>query len=265
MELLSVKDYLLSFIQYDKWFTRKKVKVLNNINLTIHKGEIVAILGASGSGKSVLAHAILGILPNNHCSSGKIFYQGKELKSEKLRGKEISFVPQSVNYLDPIMKIGNQVKIGIKDYKGRDSKVHALFEKYGLKKENEILYPQQISGGMARRVLIAIAMSQKGKLIIADEPTVGLDRKNIKRILESIKDMVSDGSGVLMITHDISSALKIANRIAIFYDGKIIDIAKREDFCGKGERLKHPYTCELWNSMPGNDFIYQSSIKEGWI
>ena len=110
--LLKVEDLSLSFIQYASGLRQTELKVISNLSIQAYKGEILAVVGSSGSGKSLLAHAILGILPSNAKLEGKIEYDGQELtqeKKEELRGKEIALVPQSITYLDPLMKISNQV------------------------------------------------------------------------------------------------------------------------------------------------------------
>lgn len=114
--LLDVSGLSVSFNQYVKNLKQVELNVIHDLNLTVKKGEIVAVVGSSGSGKSLLAHAILGILPSNAVVSGNILYNGELLndkRKKQLRGREITFIPQSVNYLDPLMKVGKQVQIGM--------------------------------------------------------------------------------------------------------------------------------------------------------
>ena len=123
--ILSVRNLQISFNQYTKGLKRVDLKVINDLDIDLYKGEILAVVGSSGSGKSLLAHSILGILPSNAAISGSMTYKNEELdekRKEKLRGKEIVFIPQSVNYLDPLMNVGKQIKLSIKDKKiGRAS------------------------------------------------------------------------------------------------------------------------------------------------
>lgn len=255
--LLEVRDFSLSFIQYEKGLRQRTINVINDINLTVHPGEILAIIGSSGSGKSLLAHGILGILPKNAHKQGKIFYQGQEVaqdKFEKLRGKEISLIPQSVNYLDPLMKVDKQVQLGVKEDRSPIDIQKSIFKKYHLDENAGNCYPFQLSGGMTRRVLVSTGVVGNANLIIADEPTPGLHPEIVAETLDSFKNLANEGKGVIFITHDISTGLKIADRIAVFYSGLTLEVASAKDFSGKGENLRHPYTKALWNALPQNDF-----------
>ena len=256
--LLAVKDFSLSFVQYTDGFEESLVDVVKNFELTINAGEIVAVLGSSGSGKSLFADAILGILPENAKAKGTMYFENQPLTAERqdlIRGKEIALIPQSVKALDPLMKAGKQVQNGIRDRKDKKRIQEEVFQKLGLPKGTANLYPFELSGGMARRVLIATAMVGEAKLIIADEPTPGLDKANWEETLSHIKQLADANIGIMFITHDIYAALEIADKIAVFYAGETIEIAKKEDFSGQGENLKHPYTKALWRALPENDFI----------
>ncbi|MFA0822691.1 MAG: oligopeptide/dipeptide ABC transporter ATP-binding protein [Methanomethylovorans sp.] len=257
--LLNVKDISLSFIQYASGLRQTELKVISNLSIEAYSGEILAVVGSSGSGKSLLAHAILGILPSNAKLYGEMNYNGQNLtqeKKEELRGKEIALIPQSVNYLDPLMRISNQV-IGSVEEKNKElmkKTQRNIFHKYDLKPDVDRMFPHELSGGMARRVLVSTALMNSSKLIIADEPTPGLDEKNLNETLSYFKDMANKGCAVILITHDIEAALKISDKIAIFYAGTILEVANTEDFKNEGENLRHPYTRALWNALPQNKF-----------
>ena len=258
-KLLDVNNVSISFIQYTKGLKQQNLKVITDLTLDIEEGEILAVLGSSGSGKSLLAHAILGILPDNADLNGEIKYNGNVLNQkakEEIRGKEISLIPQSVNFLDPLMKIADQV-IGEceteEECREKQIKQRKIFEKYGLSEDVDNMYPFQLSGGMARRVLISTALLSNPKLIIADEPTPGLDQKSVKETLDYLKQMADDNVGVLLITHDIYEALEVANRICIFYSGFVIEIVDTKDF-KEGKNLLHPYTQALYEALPKNGF-----------
>lgn len=259
-KLLDVKNVSISFIQYIQGLHQRDLKVISDLTLDMSEGEILAVLGSSGSGKSLLAHAILGILPENANLNGEILYKGQKLSQkdkEKVKGEEIALIPQSVNFLDPLMKISEQA-IGEyesdDDKKAKLAKQREIFEKYGLGKEVDDMYPFQLSGGMARRVLVSTALLSDPKLVIADEPTPGLDQKSVQETLNYLKNLAEDNVGVLLITHDINAALKVADRIGIFYSGFVIEIAKAEDFLGDGENLLHPYTKALHDALPKYGF-----------
>lgn len=257
MSILEVKNLSISFKQYTGGLRQIKHQVISSLNITLEQGEILAVVGASGSGKSLLAHAILGILPSNAKVSGTIKYAGEELTPERqavLRGKEIALIPQSVNYLDPLMRVGKQVRTSVKDGDAVAAQ-RKVFARFHLKREAERLYPFQLSGGMARRTLLSTAVVSGAEVIIADEPTPGLDPTVIKEALNNFRELADSGCAVMLITHDIESALKIADKIAVFYAGTTVEIAPVENFTGQGEALRHPYTKALWRALPQNDFM----------
>ena len=173
--LLEISDLSVSFLMYDGSLERSSLQVISNLSLTVHPGEILAVAGSSGSGKSLLASAILGILPGNASVEGAMRYGGEPLTPERqkvLRGGEIALVPQSVAYLDPLMKVGRQADGHKKPRPTAERR--ALFRRFGLPEETEGLYPFQLSGGMARRVLVSTALLSNARLVIADEPTPGM-------------------------------------------------------------------------------------------
>ena len=258
--ILKVKDLGISFSQYTNGLVRGDLNVIRNLDIELYEGEILAVVGSSGSGKSLLAHAILGILPDNACTQGDIIYKGEildEKRKEKLRGDEIVLIPQSVNYLDPLKKVGKQIKISIKDKdkKTQDEIVDNLFKKYNLNKKVKNYYPFQLSGGMARKVLLSTALASDSKVIIADEPTPGLDEESLNEVLKDFRDIADSGRAILMITHDIMAALKIADKVAIFYSGSTLEIANTSDFKQKEVELRHPYTKALYKALPNHDFV----------
>lgn len=255
--LLEVNHLSISFLQYTRGFQQKKLNVVQELNVTVHAGEIVALVGSSGAGKSLLAHAILGILPDSAETSGSIRYDGEELTTARqaaLRGREIALVPQSVNYLNPLMRVGEQVRTNRGDAKEAVKKQREIFERYGLGAEVERMFPFQLSGGMARRILVSTASVSGAKLIIADEPTPGLDAGVVKETLGFFKELADQGCGVLFITHDIEAALQIAHKVAIIYAGTTVETARPDDFAGSGEKLRHPYSKALWRALPQNGF-----------
>lgn len=265
-ELLKVSNLSISFSRYIQGLRKSTIKTINDLSLSVNSGEIVAILGSSGSGKSLLARAILGILPENAICEGVIKYKGNIIEQkdkEKLRGDEICLIPQSVNFLDPLMKISNQVIGEVKDKDDEKRKrinQRKIFEKYGLDKSVDSMYPFQLSGGMVRKVLLSTALLSNPDLIVADEPTPGLDTKDVEETIENIRKMKEENKGVLLITHEIDVALKTADRIAIFYSGYVIEINDTKNFLSPSTLL-HPYTKSLIKALPRNGFILTKGIQ----
>lgn len=255
--ILKIEHMNISFTQYGKGLRQVELPVIRDLDVEVREGEMVAVVGSSGSGKSLLAHGVMGILPYNASMGGNMIYRGEPLTNkriEALRGNEIVMVPQSISYLDPLMKIGPQIRKGNKD-EGRKKKLRDIFQRYHLQPEVEEKYPFELSGGMSRRILISTAMIENPKLVIADEPTPGLDLKMAKRAMTHFRELADMGAGVLVITHDLELALEVADKIVVFYAGTTIEEADVADF-KKEETLRHPYTKALWRALPQNGFQF---------
>ncbi|MDR0526443.1 MAG: ABC transporter ATP-binding protein [Spirochaetaceae bacterium] len=259
--MLQVKNLSIAFNRYTSTLlAREKLEVISSLDLEVKAGEVHAIIGSSGSGKSLLAHAILGILPPNAEVHGDIIYNGEPLSAKrlnKLRGNEIAFIPQSVSFLDPSMKTLAQIA-GVK-YSEAD--VRAIIKRYSLDESVLEKYPHELSGGMARRVLVAAAVLGGAKLVIADEPTPGLSENLAREALGHLRELADSGCAVLLITHDIALALNVAGRVSIFYAGLTVETAPRPDFSGDGEKLRHPYSRALWKAMPQNGFVPLAGVQ----
>ena len=253
--LLEIHDLSVSFRMYDHGLEQTDLKVISDLHLTVYPGEIVAIAGSSGSGKSLLASAILGILPGNATVYGHISYKGQQLSAERqrqLRGTKIALVPQSVAYLDPLLKVGQQADGHKKPYP--TEKRRSLFKRFGLPDKTEQLYPYQLSGGMARRVLVSTALITDSELIIADEPTPGMSLNQALEALKMFREMANEGKAVILITHDIDLAFAFADRVAVFYAGTTVETAPASDFKKGPDALRHPYSKALWRALPQNGF-----------
>lgn len=179
-------------------------------------------------------------------------------------------MPQSVAWLDPLMKIGKQVLAGRKTAAAKE-RMRTLFARYGLSEAVEELYPHECSGGMIRRILLVAALMDEPELIIADEPTPGMDESLARQAMDELREFADEGKGVLLITHDIELALRGADRIAVFYAGTTVEVAEAADF-EKEELLRHPYTKALWRAMPANGFSpiegsqpYVKDLPEGCV
>lgn len=262
--LLDVKHLSIGFQSYNAQLEKITVQAIKDMSVQLNTGEILAIVGSSGSGKSLLAHAIMDILPDNAKIGGEIYYKGKLLDKtiiDQLRGKSLCFIPQSISYLDPLMQVGEQVR-GVRGEAARALQEKA-FKHYNLKTGADRLYPFQLSGGMARRVLLSTTFVSDAELIIADEPTPGLDLEIAVEALKDFRALANQDKGVILITHDIDLALHVADKIAIFHDGRVIETADTSCFSGTGEGLKHPYSRALFKALPQNGFVLQKCPKCG--
>ena len=253
--LLEVKNLSISFTQYERGTRQTSLQVIRGLDVTVDPGELVAVIGSSGSGKSLLASAILGILPDNAWVEGRLSFDGRPLTPDRqaeLRGGEIALVPQSVAFLDPLMKVGSQAD-GHRKPRPTEKR-RSLFRRFGLPEQTERLYPFQLSGGMARRVLVSTALLAGARLIIADEPTPGMSLDQAREALQMFRDLADAGKAVVLITHDIDLAFHFAHRIAVFYAGTTVETAPAEDFRRGPEALRHPYSRALWRALPQHDF-----------
>ena len=261
-KLLEVKDLRISFNTYGG-----EVQAVRGVSFDLNKGETLAIVGESGSGKSVSTSAVMGLLPksNTIIKSGEILYKGKDIlklsekEMEKIRGKEISMVFQDpMSSLNPTMKVGNQIAEGLIKHQGLSKaqakeKAIELLAKVGIPNPELRVnqYPHQFSGGMRQRVVIAIALACNPEIIIADEPTTALDVTIQAQILELMKEMQKEtGSSIIFITHDLGVVANVADRVAVMYAGKIVEVGTVDDIF---YNPKHPYTWGLLGSMPTLD------------
>lgn len=273
--LLQVEDLSVSFSMYDdapdagffSWLSapRRTVEAIHELSIGVHAGEIVAVVGASGSGKTLLADAILGISAENSLVEGTVWFDGERCDEERLaalRGREIAFVPQSVESLDPLMKVGKQVELFVRDATPEEARRRRreVFERYGLDERAADLYPFELSGGMARRVLLACALVNRPRLIIADEPTPGLDLELAVRAMDDFRAFADEGGGVLLITHDIELVLRVAGRIAVFKDGTVVEETAVANFASP-ELLRHPFSRALWHALPEHGFEGSDAVS----
>lgn len=262
--LLQVSNLAIGFRMYDPdapYFAAEQrvSNVIDDLSISVHAGEIVAIVGASGSGKTLLADCIMGLYEPNALVQGEIWFDGRQMDAASLaavRGHGISLVPQSVSHLDPLMHVGRQVEGDVPKAQRavrRERRIQ-LFERYGLDESVARMYPHELSGGMARRVLLCCALAEDPRVIIADEPTPGLDLDLAVRALDDFRAFADEGGGVMLITHDIELALRVADRIAVFKDGTIVEETAVANFASP-DLLAHPFSRALWHALPEHEFV----------
>jgi peptide/nickel transport system ATP-binding protein len=260
--MLTVRGLHITFTQYEAGLRQRELAVISDLDVDVHAGQLVAVVGASGSGKSLLAHAVLGILPSNARVGGELSFQGEPLtqaRAEALRGHAIALIPQSISYLDPLLTVGRHLQRAAKlaghPAKAVKQRMTEALARYELPPTTAQRYPFQLSGGMARRVLVAGATLGRAELLIADEPTPGLHPDIVAETLGHLRGLADEGRAVLLITHDLSAALRVADRIVVFYAGTTVEVASADDFQRGPEALRHPYTRALWQALPEHGFV----------
>ena len=240
-----------------------EVQAIRGVNLKLQKGETLALVGESGSGKSVTAKSVMKLLSNNAVvKEGTITFKGENIleKSERdmqsIRGKKIAMVFQDpMTSLDPTMKIGKQItEVIIKHEKASkeeaDKRAEELLELVGIPNAKERMkqYPHQFSGGQRQRIVIAIALACNPDVLIADEPTTALDVTIQAQILELLKELQQQFQmAIIFITHDLGVVANVADRVAVMYAGKVVEVGTAEEVFYNPQ---HPYTWGLLRSMP---------------
>ena len=257
-KLLKIEDLELSFKMYEGISY-----VLKKINLDLNKGEKVALVGESGSGKSVTTKLILGLLnQKNVTKKGKIFFNDRNILNlsqnefKKIRGNNITIIFQDpIAALNPVFKIKDQfyeVNLNDKKMSKKDSFIRACeaLNKVSIRDPERILesYPFQLSGGLAQRVVITMAMINKPELLLADEPSTALDVKIQNQALDLMDDLTREtNTAVLLITHNMGVVRKFAEKVYVIYRGVIVEEGtKKQLFKNPG----HPYTKALLEAIP---------------
>jgi peptide/nickel transport system ATP-binding protein len=256
--LLSVRDLTVRFRSGGD-----KVRAVNGVSFEVRAGETVAIVGESGSGKSVTSLSILRLLPGRNAEiGGSVRLMGEELttaseaRMRQIRGDEISMIFQEpMTSLDPVMTVGRQIAEAIEVHQGlgREEAFQAAIAALDDVRVPEPArrarqYPFQLSGGLRQRVMIAMAMSCRPKVLIADEPTTALDvtiQAQILNLMDELREKT--GAAVILITHDLGVVAEMADRVAVMYAGRVVEQATAEDLFA---RPRHPYTLGLLGSVP---------------
>jgi len=259
--LLSIRDLTISFGK-----KKKLLEVIHAISFDVFENEIVGVVGESGSGKSVTSLAVMGLLPSKNTQvSGEILFESENIlnadtkKIRSLRGKEIAMVFQEpMSALNPSLKCGSQVAEILRLHLNMTSaeakrETISLFNKVKLPRPKEIYnsYPHQISGGQMQRVMIAMAISCKPKLLIADEPTTALDVTVQKEILALLKDIQQETKmAMIFISHDLNLVSEIADRVVVMYQGDVVESAETSELFSNPQA---EYTKALLAARPSLD------------
>ncbi|WP_435843969.1 ABC transporter ATP-binding protein [Streptomyces iakyrus] len=251
----------------------RRVAAVTDARFDVAPGECLALIGESGCGKSVLASALLGLLPGNAQTAGSallgdldLLTAGERTLARTVRGRLIGLVPQSpAAHLTPVRTVRSQLEetvAALTETRGRAAlraAAEAAAERAAFPADHLDRHPHQLSGGLAQRAATALALVGDAPLLLADEPTTGLDRDLVDRTADELRRHVDDpgeggrGRALLMITHDLAAAERIADRVAVMYAGRIVELADAAAFFGSpGPR--HPYSRGLLQALPDRAF-----------
>jgi len=260
--VLTIKDLHVSFDTY-----AGEVQAVRGVTYHVDEGEVLAVVGESGCGKSVTAQTIMKLnpMPPARIKSGELILDGKDIiamteeQMQSIRGKDVSMIFQDpMTCLNPTMQVGKQIVEAIKLHnhlskQEANQKAIEVLQMVQIPnaKERAKQYPHQFSGGMRQRAMIAMALSCNPKLLIADEPTTALDVTIQAQIIDLLVDIKEKlGTAIVLITHDLGVVASIADRIAVMYAGKIVETGTARDIF---YNPAHPYTVALLNSLPKHD------------
>ncbi|MBX9969588.1 ABC transporter ATP-binding protein [Priestia aryabhattai] len=267
-KMIQIKNLHVQFSTYGG-----QVQAVRGVSFDLHKGETLAIVGESGCGKSVTSQSIMRLIPTppGKITSGSILFKGQDLtklsekKMRDIRGADISMIFQDpMTALNPTLRVGEQIAENIMQHENiskekAKEKAFEMLELVGIPNPKERLkqYPHEFSGGMRQRIVIAMALVCNPEVLIADEPTTALDVTIQAQILELFKDIQQKTDvSIVLITHDLGVVAQVADRIAVMYAGKIVEIGTRRDIFYTPQ---HPYTKGLLRSVPRLD-LYESEL-----
>lgn len=245
------------------------VQAVSGVSFELAAGQCLALVGESGCGKSVMVSALLGLLPGNAETTGSALLQSEGRGSEvellsapehvlarQVRGRQIGLVPQSpASHLTPVRTAGDQLEEVLRALRPDARDIPALARetaaRVGLPAEALQLYPHELSGGMAQRVVTALALAGEPWLLLADEPTTGLDRPLVDQTLQELRRLTGEGYAVLLITHDLAAAVAIADTVAVMYASRLVEVGPTAQVL---QQPRHPYTRGLLGALPARGF-----------
>ncbi|WP_438874283.1 ABC transporter ATP-binding protein [Streptomyces calidiresistens] len=260
--MLSVRDLSVDFLMRGG----RRVAAVGGVSLDLRAGECLALVGESGCGKSVLASALLGLLPGNAEVRGTALLDEVDLLSadervlaRRVRGRRLGLIPQSpAAHLTPVRTVRSQLVETVREITGtRGATARRRAEEVAARAafpgDHLDRYPHELSGGLAQRAATALALVGDAPVLLADEPTTGLDRDLVEHTVDELRRHADQGRGLLVITHDLAAAERIADRIAVMYAGRIVETGPAPGFFGDPGPA-HPYARALLAALPERDF-----------
>jgi len=261
----------------------RRVHAASDVSLRLQRGEVHAVIGESGCGKSTIAQAMTGLLPRTAQVSGSVLYEGESLfgQEKRLLGRHIALIPQSTTtFLTPVRTVGDQLAETVHVLGGQRTP-DELMEIVDLDPDALSLYPHEISGGMAQRAAVAFALAGNPQVIIADEPTASLDPECTVGLLRLLRSIADCGAAIMLITHDIGALIStgIADRLTVVYASRVVEQGAARDLLGGGAQSR--YTRDLLAALPRNglhrmpgappelsdlpeNYSYDERIVAGW-
>ncbi|MFE0465207.1 ABC transporter ATP-binding protein, partial [Kitasatospora sp. NPDC058965] len=239
------------------------VRAVREVSFTLDRGECLAVVGESGSGKSVTARTLVGLTGAGAAvTAAELSFDGQDLRAlgeagwREVRGRRIGLVLQdALVSLDPLRRVGSEVAEPLlvhrlADRRAAVERVRDLLERVGVPEPDRraAQYPHQLSGGLRQRALIAAALAAEPDLLIADEPTTALDVTVQAQVLDLLAELRGQGTGLLLISHDLSVVARLADRVAVMFGGRIVETGPTERLLAEP---RHPYTRALLAAVPG--------------
>ena len=255
---MTMTDTMLRIRDLDVTATKRGLKLLDGVSLDIAAGERVALVGESGSGKSLSCMSVIQLLAKGlSITGGQILWDSEDIahatpaRMRQLRGREISMIYQEpLTALNPLMSIGGQLAEAARHVGATRQDILQMLDRVGFEKPERILRqrPHELSGGMRQRVMIAMALLGRPRLLLADEPTTALDVTVQDQVLQLIYDMTVElGTALLLVSHDLGVVRRIADRVAVMYTGRIVESGSSDQVL---THPRHPYTDALLGSVP---------------
>lgn len=265
MPSVTIDRFSLSVPATDRWFRSRRLRLLEEISFSAPAGEVTSIIGASGAGKSLLARALVGLVPPGAEVDGRLGL-GSDLTTLPVRRPDllarIGYIPQGSLCLDPCAPVGRQARWAAADAGHADpSRVaREALRLEGLAEGDHRLFPHQLSGGMGRRAVAALADPAQSPVVIADEPTVGLDPESRDAMLRRLKGLADQGRTVLIISHDLAAITRWADSVVVLDAGRVVEQCETNRLTAGDARTA--FARALWAALPQNGFLLPEEIPQ---